>query len=143
VLEFAIKKSITRHVDPAFGQNPDLPIRHRGLDTMLESVSTLLSLLALLEETPETRRAAFDTGVQNLNHPESSDFNFQDSDPDNLAAFDRTLDDLAHAAPMYRANIMYACDALVSMNDDVTPRQILLICAVADTLRRPRPDWVS
>lgn len=141
VLEYAVQKSVGRHLDPAFGLAPERPIRHTGFDTMLDSVSELLSLLAMLEETPDTRRAAFDAGVANLNHHPASDFEFRERDPDNLAEFDQVLEDIAHAAPMHRANVLYACEALVKLNHDATPRQILMLYAIADTLGRERPEW--
>lgn len=143
VMEFALQKSITRFLDPAFGLQPDRPIRHRGFDTMLEPVSDLLSILAKMEETEDTQQAAFDLGVKNLNHMEKSDFTFREMDSGNLAAFDQVLEDIAHAVPMCRANVVYACEALILMNDDATMDQVLMMCAIADTMGRPRPDWTE
>lgn len=139
VLEFALQKSLSRHLDPVYGLSGERPIRHPDLSTLLDEVSELLSLFAMLEETPDTRRAAFDTGVAHLNHKPSDDFTFRETDPGDLAEFDDVLEEIAHAAPMHRANVMYACEALVNMNDDISPRQHLLLNAVADTLGRKRP----
>lgn len=137
--EYALQKSISRHLDPVFGLTPQRPTRHTRYDTMLDSVSHLLSLLTMLEESAETRQTAFHTGVSNLNHQPASDFVFQECDPDNLAEFDQVLEDIAHATRMHRANVMYACEALVKMNNDASPKQILMLYAVADTLERKRP----
>ncbi|MEX2381767.1 MAG: LemA family protein, partial [Opitutales bacterium] len=134
VLEYAMQQSIRHHLDPAFGLSPKRPIRHTDFPTMIDSVSDLLSLLAMLEESPENRQSAFDTGVANLNHKPASDFRFRECDPDNLSEFDDVLEDIAHAAPMHRANVAYACEALVKLNHDATPRQILMLYAIADTL---------
>jgi len=142
-MEFALQKSMSRTLDTAFGYQPERPIRHRNFETMIESVSDLLSMLAMMEETPETRQAAFDLGVSNLNHSDKSAFTFREIDSTNLITFDQVLEDIAHAVPMCKANILYACDALIRMNEDATPDQVLLMCAIADTLDRPRPDWTE
>jgi hypothetical protein len=141
VFEFALQKSITRYLDPHFGLDPKRPVRHRKIETMLDSVNDLLSLLACMEETPETRESVFQAGIQNLNHSDTSAFSLRELDTGNLGEFDRILEDIAHATPMCRANVMYACRALVEMNDDATPDQVLMSYAIADTLKQERPDW--
>jgi len=140
--EFALMASISRHLDPAFGLKPERPIRHRNMDLLIEPVSVLLSLIAKTEETEETAGAAFLTGVDNLNHADKDAFTLQKISPDNLAGLEEVLEEIAHAAPMIRANILYACEAAVKLNDDATLDQVLLLRAIADWLERPRPDWV-
>jgi hypothetical protein len=83
----------------------------------------------------------FQAGIQNLNHSDTSAFSLRELDTGNLGEFDRILEDIAHATPMCRANVMYACRALVEMNDDATPDQVLMSYAIADTLKQERPDW--
>jgi hypothetical protein len=143
VLEFSMQASIRRHLDPVFGIQRKRPIRHTDFSTMLDPVSSLLSLFAMLEETIETREQVFQSGIQNLNHPAASDFHFQTVDPDQLAHLDDVLEDIAHASPMHRANILYACEAMVTLHGDATLRQCLMLCAVADNLGRKRPAFLE
>ncbi len=140
--EFALMASISRNLDPAFGLEPDRPIRHRNMDLLVKEVSVLLSLIAHTEETEETAGAAFLTGVDNLNHADKNAFAMQDVSPENLAGLEEVLEEIAHASPMIQANVYYACEAAVKLNDDATLDQVLLLRAIADWLNRPRPDWV-
>jgi hypothetical protein len=143
IFEYALQKSVSHNLDPAFGLKIERPIRHRNLSTLIDPVSQLLSLLAAWEESPETVEAAFAVGVKILNHRPLDDFKRRQVDTVNLADFDVVLEEIAHAAPMVRSNVCYACEALVAMNDDATPKQILLLYAIADILDRERPDWAN
>lgn len=139
--ELALLCSMTRNLDPHFGMRADRPTRHNGFGTLLEPVSKLLSLIARTEASPETARAAFDEGVANLNHPNKRDFTMMEVNPDNLADFEEVVEEVAHATPMIRANVFYACEAAVRLGNTFTDRQALLLFALADTLERPRPKF--
>lgn len=138
--EFAVLASLQRHLDPAFGLEPERPVRHRNFDLLKEPVSLLLSLIAHTEETPDTAEMAFQTGVANLNDPDKAEYALQEVNPDSLAGLEEAVEDIAHATPMIRANVLYACEAAVKLNGDATQEQVLLLRAVADVLKRPRPD---
>ncbi|MCC5845457.1 MAG: LemA family protein [Verrucomicrobia bacterium] len=139
--EWALLQSMTRQVDAGFGLKPEHPLRYRNFDAITGPVSKLLSLIARTEATPDTARAAYDEGVANLNHPKKQDFTLMEVDPQNLQAFEEVVEELAHAAPMIRANVYYACDAAVRRGNTFTVEQQLLLIALADAFERPRPSF--
>jgi len=139
--EFALLQSMTRHLDPQFGLQPEEALRHRNFETLTEPVSQLLSLISRTEADPATARAAFDVGVAGLNHPKKDDFTMRDVDPDNLVAFEQVVEELTHATPMIRANVFWACEAAVRRGETWTEQQQLLLFALADALSRPRPKF--
>jgi hypothetical protein len=139
--EFALLQSMTRHLDPHFGLKPERPLRHRTYETLAESVSKLLSLIARTEADPATARAAFEKGVASLNHPKKDDFTMMGVNPDNLVAFEQVVEEITHATPMLRANVFWACEAAVRRGGTWTVQQQLLLFALADALARPRPKF--
>lgn len=142
LFEYALQKSMTRHLDAAFGMVAPRPVRYRDLGMLLDAASVVMSRLAHGEAKPEeTARAAFDTGVALLNHEPKSDIVLLPLEKCSVAAFDAALEELAHATNMVQANLLYACGEAVKMDDDYTCDQALLLIAMADTFMKDRPDW--
>ncbi|MCC5850611.1 MAG: LemA family protein [Verrucomicrobia bacterium] len=142
LFEYAMHKSMDRYLDATFGMETTRPLRHRNFSLILDQTSLLLSRLAWAEARPEDNAAAaFQAGVKNLNHKPDTDFKLVPLAQCTLEAFDEALEEVAHATPMVKANILYACEAAVQDNKEHTLDQCMLLAAIADTFHRPRPAW--
>jgi TRAP-type C4-dicarboxylate transport system permease small subunit len=142
LFEFAMQKSLDRHLDAAFGMEVTRPLRHRNFEMIFEETSLLLSRLAWAEARPEdSASAAFEAGTKNLNHQPPTDFKLVPKELCTLDAFKEALEETAHATSMIKANILYACEAAVQDNQEYTLDQCMLLAAIADTFHRPRPAW--
>ncbi len=142
LFEYAMHKSMDRHLDADFGMDVTRPLRHRNFSLILDETSLLLSRLAWAEARPrDNAAAAFQAGVKNLNHKPDTDFKLVPFADCSLDAFDAALEEVAHATPMVKANMLYACEAAVRDNEEHTLDQCMLLAAIADTFHRPRPAW--
>jgi len=143
LFEYALQKSIARQLDPIFGMAVARPERYRDLGPIVQQASLALSRLAHAELKPsETEQAAFELGVNSLNHTPKSELVMVPLEQCTLAAFDAALEEIAHAVHTVKANFLYACRTAVEMNQDYSYDQALLLIAMADTFGLDRPPWV-
>lgn len=140
LFEYALHKSLDHNLDAHFGMETDRPLRHRDFRMIVDQVSILLSRLAWAESQPEdAAEAAFAEGVRNMNHRPLEDFKMVGQGSCTLEAFDEALEEVAHATPMLKANVLFAAQAAVMANKVYSMDQCMLLAAIADTLKCNRP----
>ena len=141
LFEYALQRTIVRHVEPQFRRIRRVPVRHRSVEPLLQPCGELLSCLAYWgTEEPEAARAAFRKGAQRL--AVNGRLSMRPADVCGLQMVDRSLDLLAAAAPAVKKTVLDACVTCIAADGFVTTEEAELIRAVADSLDCPMPPFL-
>lgn len=143
LFEYALKKSLCRHLAPQFEPQPPRLETQNRLAPLLPDCAVLLSLLAHLGHNDlQAQVAAFQTGGGILG-PEFDSFALLPLTECNLAQVDAALDHLAAASDPLKHTILEACATAVASDDVLHEDEIELLRAIGDTLDYPIPPFVQ
>jgi len=135
VFEFALQKTLTRHLDLFFTSQTGPTIRYRNVSEVSQPARVVLSALAAVGCTdPNAVRLAFDSGARQIGAA-TLDF---DAEWD-LTKLNAALDSLAGASPDVKRNVLNAGIHTVERDGRVLPAEAELLRAVADTIDCPLP----
>ena len=143
LFEYALKKSLCRHLDPHFEPRPPrIEVQNRILP-LLPDCALLLSCLAHLgHNESETRVAAFQAGGR-IFAPKADSFALLPLAECNLAQVDAALDRLATASDSIKHTILESCATTVASDGLLHEGEIELLRAIGDTLDCPIPPFVQ
>lgn len=143
LLEYALQKSLMRHLESHFGTVRRPQIRHRSLKPVARECETLLSVLShVASSDPVQAQTAFNEGARSLNLPPAV-LRWQPHGTRGLAALDQALEALNEVDPLQKRNVLYACARTVMADRQVLPREFELLRAIADALDCPVPPVVD
>jgi hypothetical protein len=139
LLEFALQRSLQRHLASRYGHTRRPRARHRTLQPVATECQTLLSVLShVTSSEASAAQKAFTEGASALNLPAEA-LHWQAPGTQGLAEVDRALPTLNEVVPLQKRNILYACARTVLADRQVLPRELELLRAVADSLDCPIP----
>jgi Zn-dependent protease with chaperone function len=140
--EYALKKVLTRHLDPVFSRQALLPgKKYTTLPPVIEHVECILAALAYTEaDTYEEAREAFSSGTRQLEIYQHQ-FNMPDYSGCSLKEVDQALDVLQGLTPLIKRNVIYACACTVTSNENISAEEGELLRAIADSLDCPIPPF--
>lgn len=140
--EYALKKIITRHLDPVFNPTPPLPAKkYPTFSPVIHHVECLLAALAYAEaETYEEARQAFHAGTSQI-EIHAHHFKMPDYQGCGLGQVDQALDELSGLTPLKKRNLVFACASTVTANDNISIEEAELLRAIADSLDCPIPPF--
>lgn len=136
LFEFALQKTLRRHLDLYFSRSTGPVAKYRSILPVLPEVTTLLSGLSYVGQLDSTTRdAAFAAGVRELMVNQS----LTREDSCDLARIDAAIDRIALTTPSVKRTILTACRQAVTHDGLVHPREYELLRAIADSLDCPLP----
>jgi len=139
LLEFALQKSLHRHLESRFGRVRRPHARHRTLKSVATECQTLLSVLSqVTSSNADIARKAFDEGAAALNLPAGT-LQWQPHGSQGLAEVECAIPALNEVVPLQKRNVLYACARTVLADRQVCPRELELLRAIADGLDCPIP----
>lgn len=146
LFEYTLRHMLLRHLDNVFSRVTPLAIRYSSLETVFDDATRLISTLAWLGHEDEAGvNLAFRTGMAELQQgrPGERSVALAKADVCTLAAVDRTLDRLARATPGVKRRVITACAAAIAADGTVTPYEVGLLRAIADSLDCPMPPLLA
>ena len=142
LFEFALKKSLCRHLDPRFLGKPSKAVAPDE-GALVPQCALLLSALSHLGQTRSgDQAAAFAAGAAVMNLPEAQRV-LRPIAECNLAHLDAALDALAAAPMQHKQRLMEACATAVSHDGLVHEDEMSLLRAMGDALEHPLPPGVQ
>jgi hypothetical protein len=139
VLEFALGKSLHRHLEGRFGRVRRPHARHRTLKPVAKECQTLLSVLShVTSSDADNAREAFAEGAGALNLPVGM-LQWQPHGTQGLAEVESAIPVLNEVVPLQKRNVLYACARTVLADRQVLAREVELLRAIADGLDCPIP----
>lgn len=139
LFEYALQKSIVRHLDLYFSRATGAPVKYRSVVPLLPDISTILSALAYVGQAdPAVRDTAYAAGVRELMVKPDA-YPFQREDTCDLGKVDVALDHLAQAAPEVKRKVLAAGRQTVMHDGQVPEQEYELLRAIADSLDCPMP----
>ncbi len=143
LFEYALKKTLCRHLDPQFNPQPPRHTQHRRLAPLLPDCAVLLSCLAHLgHDAPQKQAEAFQAGA-NMLESKNASLVFLPLTECNLAHVDAALDRLANAIPRIKHSLIEACAATVASDGIIQEGEGELLRAISNTLDCPIPPFVD
>ncbi len=143
LFEYALKKTLCRHLDPQFNPQPPRHTQQRKLAPLLPDCAVLLSCLAHLgHDEPQKQAEAFQVGA-NVLESKNPSLVFLPLTECNLAHVDAALDRLANAIPRIKNSLIEACAATVASDGIIQEGEGELLRAISNTLDCPIPPFVD
>lgn len=140
--EFALLRSLDRHLDAHF--RPKLPsrIEYRSLPPLLPACSTLLSIVANVgsDSEPQATKAFFEAAI--VLAPDGG-LRLHHRSEIGVRRADIALGELAKASPAIKRRVLAACTACVAQDQKVTIEEAELLRAIADSLDCPIPPLLA
>lgn len=142
LFEYTLQRILLQHLDRFFEGKPALKVKYYGLIQVIDASSTLLSALAYLgHDDPGKIQTAFRDGSAKLNICDV-DFQIKDASECDLAQIDEALQQLMHASPTVKKNVLYACATTAMSDRTLTQTEEELLRAIADSLGCPIPPFL-
>jgi Zn-dependent protease with chaperone function len=139
LLEFAIQKSLQRHLQPPNSPARRPSIRHHSLKPVAHACEIVLSVLShLTSPHPQTAQQAFAAGSASINLPPNS-LRWRPQDSCGLAELEHAIQSLQEVAPLHQRNLLYASAKVIMADRKITPEEMELLRALADSLHCPIP----
>jgi Zn-dependent protease with chaperone function len=134
IFEFALAKSLIRHLRQHFGQEKPTVTKYRDGKAVTQHLGVVLSVLARAGHDEVGAERAFVAGTQRLDVGASK---LASQNECTLAAFDAALNELALADHRLKRRILEACAACVTADECVAVPEAELFRATADALDCP------
>lgn len=140
--EFALLRSLDRHLDSHFRPKPPVRVEYRSLQPLLPACSTLLSIVAHVgsDNDPQATKAFYEAAM--VLSPEGGLRLHHRSDI-GVRRADISLAELAKASPTIKRKVLAACTACVAQDQKVTIEEAELLRAIADSLDCPIPPLLA
>ncbi|MGA1236914.1 MAG: M48 family metallopeptidase [Limisphaerales bacterium] len=139
LLEFAIQKSLQRHLHSQTSDARRPSIRHHSLQPVAPACEIILSVLSHLTSThPQTAQQAFAAGSASINLPKNA-LRWRPQDSCGLGEVENAIQTLQEVAPLHKRNVLYASAKVIMADRKITPEEMELLRALADSLDCPIP----
>jgi len=136
VFEWTLGRIILRHLAPRYTKVRPRAVQYYALAKLSDPCAALLSTLAYVGHADaEQARAAFDRGAGHLD----VDLELLPVDACSLRTLEQALDPLATVSPNLKRQLLVACAATVSADEQITIKEGELFRAIADSLDCPVP----
>ncbi len=143
LFEFTVLRILSRHLDRYFHNKPPPKVQYESLGQLTDECSVLLSGLAHTGQTDEQATArAFAEGAEELGEIQNS-LSLRARQECGLTNIWKALDKLVEVTPKLKRQVLRACTAAVSHDQQVTIHEGELLRAVADTLDCPLPPFLT
>ena len=141
LFEFTLKRMIMRRLSPLFYHVRPPAIRYRRMDAVLPALRNLLSCLAYWGT--DSRNDAEQAYANGMRRVAGGDLPAMVAlEEAGLAVVQAALEDLRHAVPPLKKQVIDACAACVGYDGRVTVDEAELLRAVGDTLACPIPPFL-
>lgn len=140
LFEYALQRILLRHVESAFRKIKASSVHYSGVGPVLPACGRLLSCLAYWgADDAGTAAMAFDKGAERL---DSGAIVMSPVDACGLPMVDRSLIEIAAAAPQVKKIVLEACVTCIAADGYVTIEESELIRAIADSIDCPLPPFL-
>ncbi len=137
LLEWTLQRIVVHHLDPYFEGARPSRVRFYGWATLKTECETLLSLLAYAgHRTKDEAKQAFDAAVPRLGLPGMS---IRSIEQCGLGIVDEALDTLTAVAPRLKRQLVEACAACISADQEITVNEAEIMRAICDAMECPMP----
>ena len=141
LFEWSLQKIVFHHLDEVFEKRNNSRRNTPSLKRSKEACTILLSLFAnALKQEGVSRQEAYAAAKDEIDWLDTellthNAFNRQD--------LDSALDDLARLKPQFKATLMKACAAIVTVDKHVSTKETELLRAIASSLDCPIPPFIK
>ncbi len=143
LFEYALKRVVTRHLDPYFGLSRRDKIKYYSLKPFSGECADLLSVLAYCGHSdPDQVYQAYRNALVLLGIP-AADFPLPDRQECDLGRVDRALNTFVSLSSPLKKTIIRACAACIATDGYVTITEAELFRAIADCLDCPAPPFIA
>ena len=143
IFEFTVLHILSRHLDRHFHNTPPPKVQYHSLSQLTDECSVLLSGLAHTGHEDETIKAqAFASGAKELGKI-GRRLSLRAQSECSLTILWKALDKLVEVTPKLKRQVLRACTAAVSHDQQVTIHEGELLRAIADTLDCPLPPFLT
>ncbi len=140
LFEWLLQKIVFHHLDKVFKENSGSQKNKVSLKRTKEACTILLSLFSIaLKQKGVTKQEAFNAAKKEIGWLDSD---LMLTGGFNLQNLDSALDDLAGLQPRFKAVLLKACTAIITVDKHVSIEETELLRAVADTLDCPMPQFI-
>ena len=137
LLEWSVQKIVLRHLDQVYIKQSRKVLKHYSLEQAKNSCAVVLSLLGHCDKQQgSSAQDAFDAANKELGE---LDIRLIDRKNLNLTQLNKALDILARLKPLKKPQLLKACAACITADQQITPTEAELFRAIADTLGCPMP----
>jgi len=145
LFEFTLQKVIRRHLDNFFGRGTSQRIRYRKIAALQQEAAVLLTTMGHLGHADDSAKAeeAFRLGAALIEAETRGPMALQPPERCGLREIEVALDKFAHATPLVKKRLLYACGKTVMADEKVTSDEAELIRAIADAIGCPIPPFVK
>ena len=143
LFEFALQRSLHRHLKPHFDRMPPRIVRHLRVEDVENPCRVLLSCIAHVGAVDEgAQTEAFEGAIRHLGF-DPARVTLLPVSKCNLGPVEEALDQLIVASPEVRLRVVDAASVAVAQDGVLHEREAELLRAVADALECPMPPWVE
>ena len=143
LFEFALQKSLHRHLKPHFDRTPPRIVRHLRVEDVENPCRVLLSCIAHVGAVDESAQTeAFEGAIRHLGF-DPVRVTLLPVSKCNLGPVEEALEQLIVASPEVRHRVVEAASVAVAQDGVLHEREAELLRAVADALQCPMPPWVE
>jgi Zn-dependent protease with chaperone function len=143
LFEFALQKSLHRHLKPHFDRTPPRIVRHLRVVDVENPCRVLLSCIAHVGAVDESAQTeAFEGAIRHLGF-DPVRVTLLPVSKCNLGPVEEALEQLIVASPEVRHRVVEAASVAVAEDGVLHEREAELLRAVADALQCPMPPWVE
>jgi Zn-dependent protease with chaperone function/uncharacterized tellurite resistance protein B-like protein len=142
LFEYALRKTLLRHLDPHFKQVPRRIVQYYSLAGLRDELSLLLSGLAHAGHADFSEiEKAFNTGASILKLKDG--LQLLDLNECTMERIDAALDQLSQTAPHCKKMLLQACAEAVGADGAIHVQEAELLRAIADSLDCPMPPFLK
>lgn len=143
LFEFALQKSLHRHLKPHFDRTPPRIVRHLRVEDVENPCRVLLSCSAHVGAVDESAQTeAFEGAIRHLGL-DPARVTLLPVSKCNLGPVEEALEQLIVASSEIRHQVVEAASVAVAQDGVLHEREAELLRAVADALQCPMPPWVE
>jgi Zn-dependent protease with chaperone function len=143
LFEFTVLHILRRHLDRYFHNTPPPKVKYESLVPLTDECSVLLSGLAQTGHSDDELTArAFADGAEELGDI-GKKLSLRTRKECSLTAIWEALEKLVEVTPKLKRQVLRACTAAVSHDQQVTIQEGELLRAIADTLDCPLPPFLT
>lgn len=141
LFEWSLQKILFHHLDPEFGRPGKRQVKYGSLRAVKPELDMLLSMLihACVDDKDQIKKAFAaaekELAIYNLVLLSRQQINF-----DNLST---AVDKLAMLKPLLKPRLLKACLAVITLDQEYSPREMELMRAIADVLDCPLPPYLG
>jgi Zn-dependent protease with chaperone function len=141
LFEYALQRTLIRHIDPAFNKVQAVPVKYNLIDQVQVDCFLLLSVLAWRSNAGvPTAEESFSRGIAELEIFGKPSILAREKC--GLNTLDSALERLAMASPQIKKKVIKSCIACISADSLITVDEAELLRLIADSLDCPIPPFI-